>query len=84
MALPPRPDSQYPVPGDDRFYIADGPTQPSKGAPAKRVLERRPEAAVNELTERHRPPDADEQHATLLIYQALAAAGTARCATVWR
>ena len=74
----------YHVPGDGSSRVADVPTRPPKGKPSKRVLERRLEASVDELDELQRRLYADDRHAVLLIFQTLDAAGTARCATVWR
>jgi PPK2 family polyphosphate:nucleotide phosphotransferase len=67
--------SPYLVPFDSQFRIGDRPTGPPADTPKKKVLRDRLEALQKELRELQRVLYADDQHAVLLVFQAMDAAG---------
>ena len=68
-------ESPYLVPFDGSFERASAPTRPPKGAPGKRKLEIELAAQVERLRELQRILYAHDQHAVLLLFQAMDAAG---------
>ena len=68
-------DSPYLVPFDDSFSWKDAPTSPPDDVPGKKELKRQLKETVKELDELQRRLYAQNQHAVLLIFQALDAAG---------
>jgi len=63
------------VPFDGSFRVADAPTAPPRGNRGKKQNKARLEASTEELDELQRVLYADDQHAILLIFQAMDAAG---------
>jgi PPK2 family polyphosphate:nucleotide phosphotransferase len=66
------PESKYLVPYDDSFRIADAPTGPSKG---KWGSKHRLKQAIEELDGLQKALYAHDQHAVLLVFQGMDAAG---------
>ncbi len=67
--------SPYRVPFDGSFDIADAPTEPPRDAPGKKDAKRRLEDLTEELSDLQRILWAQDDHAVLLIFQAMDAAG---------
>jgi PPK2 family polyphosphate:nucleotide phosphotransferase len=63
------------VPFDGSFEIGAAPTAPPRGAPGKKDAKRRLEELTQELSELQRILWAQDDHAVLLIFQAMDAAG---------
>ena len=68
-------DHPYLVPFDGSFRVADAPTEPSKKAPGKKEAEEELEDAVKRIARMQRRLYAADNHALLLMFQAMDAAG---------
>ena len=69
------PKHRYRVGFDGDFELADAPNEPPKGAGSKKALKKELEDHVERLDELQRILYAHDQHALLLVFQALDAAG---------
>jgi len=67
--------SPYLVPHDGSFRVAGAPTAPPAGAPGEKKCKERLQKATEELSELQRILYAHDQHAILLVFQAMDAAG---------
>ena len=68
-------DHPYPVPFDGSFRLAAAPTAPPEDAASKKTLKKALEDEVERLAELQRILYAHDQHAILLVFQAMDAAG---------
>lgn len=69
------PKSPYLVPFDGSFRVKDAPTGPPKGAPGKKKLEDELDDTVKRMRKLQDRLYASDNHAVLLIFQAMDAAG---------
>jgi len=67
--------SPYRVPFDGSFRIDHADTAPPKGAPGKKKCKQRLAKLIDEISDLQRILYAHDRHATLLIFQAMDAAG---------
>ena len=67
--------SQYTVPFDGQFAIADADTKPPAGTPGKKDLEKQLAACVDQISELQHKLYADNRFSLLLVFQAMDAAG---------
>ena len=68
-------EATYLVPFDGSFQIADAPNAPPGGEPSKQKLEKKLAKEVRRIAELQRILYAHDQHALLLVFQAMDAAG---------
>jgi PPK2 family polyphosphate:nucleotide phosphotransferase len=67
--------SPYLVPFDGSFRVSDAPTVPPEDAPGKKACRKELDKARDELAELQRMLYAEDEHAVLLVFQAMDAAG---------
>ena len=67
--------SPYLVPFDGSFRVSDAPTVPPEDAPGKKGCRKQLGKSRDELAELQRMLYAEDQHAVLLVFQAMDAAG---------
>ena len=68
-------DSQFSVPFDGSFAIAQCASEPPDGVDGKKVLEKELAQCVEQISELQRKLFADDRYALLLVFQAMDAAG---------
>ncbi|NNL65582.1 MAG: polyphosphate kinase 2 family protein [Myxococcales bacterium] len=68
-------EASYLVPFDGSFQLADAPTAPPGELPSKKKLEKKLAKEVERISELQRILYAHDQHALLLVFQAMDAAG---------
>jgi len=71
----PTPDSEYRVPDNGSFVLADSPTTPPDDIAGKKALRKELKSVVSEITQLQRKMYADKRFALLLVFQAMDAAG---------
>lgn len=69
------PKSPYRVPYDGSFKVKSAPTSPRKGAPNKKKAEEEVDECIKDLRKLQDKLYASDDHAVLLIFQAMDAAG---------
>ena len=69
------PDSEYRVPHNGSFVLADSPTAPPDDTAGKKALRKELKSVVAEISQLQRKMYADKRFALLLVFQAMDAAG---------
>lgn len=69
------PDSEYRVPDNGSFILAESPTAPTDDVGGKKALRKELKSVVAEISQLQRKMYADKRFALLLVFQAMDAAG---------